>query len=140
MGVDYCASVVYGVPYIIERQPVSVTRYHEVTGVPYKKKVVKHVEVPKVRQIAKTFPTPKWDASVDRWVEELRHGGDDGGVVGICLVHVDPDYNESAPISIPPDIHDLNQRLRLKLTPHYTPQEVGWFMTHARLHLVGYGV
>lgn len=138
MGVSYYATVVFGVAFRSERREVRVTRYHEVTGEPYQKPVVEWAMVPAERKIATTFPQPQENEHYDEWYDTLRHGGDGSGVIGILIKSADPVYDEAEPLDIP-NLDELAEQLRAKLSLHYSPQEVGWFMTHARLYLNAYG-
>ncbi len=132
MGVTHHAVVVFGVPYTTKHVSDTVERFNEITGRPYTKVISKYVRTPREFGIADTFPEP---ISEDDW-ESVVYGGETG-VVGIAVASVTPDYDEFVALDVP-DLEELADVLRARLKLFYSAQVVGWFMTHARLHLAGY--
>ena len=99
MGVDYTASLVYGVPIKMKRIPVQVTRYHEVTGEPYEKTIYKYKHV-----VGDNIVVFSQNNISDVLYKKLRDDQkvileDQNGYFGIRLASVDPAYGESETIT-----------------------------------------
>ena len=99
MGVDYTTSLVYGVAVKMKQIPITVTRYHEVTGEPYEKTIHKYKYV--VDNTDMVFPQNDFsDELIDQLEDDQNMSlGVQNGYFGIPLASVDPAYGDLATIT-----------------------------------------
>ena len=98
MGVDYTTSLVYGIPFTMNRIPITVTRYREVTGKPYEKTIYKykHAVGDVVVFLQNHLPDELYEQLCDDKKIILKK---QNGYFGIRLASVNPAYAESVTIT-----------------------------------------
>lgn len=125
MGVDPSAAVVYGIHFRYDRMPVTVTRYHEVTGKPYSKDTHESTQVLILKDGARVsfpeVPEELWDSFYD---DGYCHGHDTGAM-GIRLASLDCWNDTVEPLNVDMEGYERSFIAMIdKFFPTYRRQEL----------------
>ena len=138
MGVDYTTSLVYGVAVKMKQIPITVTRYHEVTGKPYEKTIHKYKYVVDNTNII--FPQNDFsDELIDQLEDDQNMSlGVQNGYFGIPLASVDPAYGDLATITTDAvnDAEKAFEQLVADTFPDH-PQRRNVLLSNGQLILIG---
>ena len=138
MSVDYTTSLVYGVAVKMKQIPITVTRYHEVTGKPYEKTIHKYKYVVDNTNII--FPQNDFsDELIDQLEDDQNMSlGVQNGYFGIRLASVNPAYAESVTITTDmlEDAEKAFEQLVADTFPEH-PQRRNVLLSNGQLLLTG---
>ena len=139
MGVSYRTTLVYGAVIKMKRVPTTVTRYHEITGEPYRKEINEYQYV--VGDTDRIFDR---DAIPDEMYNDLCDDEklfltDGVGYIGIPIASVDPSYSEH--IAINPQVIQNAERDFMGLVEDVFMERdrpmMMSLLAHGQLELVG---
>lgn len=135
MGVDPSATVMFGVPFVYAKTPRTVTRYNEMTGEPYERKVNESHRVLVLSggtQIS--LPDPVLGENYefeDDYINEFQFGHETGGI-GLRLASIDCWYDSFELI----ELTGYEASRFAALAQKYHPTIADVLQTHARLIVV----